>query len=251
MKNWALKLLALGLVAGCNAGKKETVKLNIILFGYDSIACYYGNSTELADLRYGNITDSLFMDMILTKARDEKPDQIVLKPGGGAGVLGNWQHLDTLFKINNYNNRKIDTLDKKEQKLFKTTSIIPWLKEHEQPLKLFLPREDSEHITVPSDKTLTVLIIDEQEAYVYNGKNVKNGSKCTYEELGLYLATKKSRPDFFVLLKPGDISTYKSTIDILDLMTVQKVKNYKMEDPTKEEQALINELLQTGTRPRL
>ncbi|MCS3801456.1 hypothetical protein [Niastella sp. OAS944] len=242
MKKWVFKLLTLGLVTGCYSGKKETVKLSIILFGYDSIACYYGNSTELADLRYGNITDSLFMDTILTKARDRKPDQILLKPGGGAGVLGNWQHLDTLFKINNYNNTKIDTLDEKEQKLFNTTSIIPWLKEHEQFLKLFLPREENEHITVPSDKTLTVLIIDEHEAYAYNGTNVKNGSKYTYEELGLFLATKKSRSDFFVLIKPGGKSSYKSTLDILDLMTVKKIKNYKMEEPTKVEQAFINEL---------
>lgn len=113
------------LIAGCNTSMKETSKLNIILFGYDSIACYYGNSTELTDLRYGKITDSLFMDTILTNARDRKPGLIVLKPGDGAAVLGNWEYLDTLFKMNNFENRKIDTLDEKEQKFFNTTSIIP------------------------------------------------------------------------------------------------------------------------------
>ena len=29
---------------------------------------------------------------------------------------------------------------------------------------------------------------------------------------------------------------------MLDLITITKIKNYKMEDPTKEEQALMNEL---------
>jgi biopolymer transport protein ExbD len=233
------------LIAGCNTGIKEISKLNIILFGYDSIACYYGNSTELTDLRYGKITDSLFMDTILTNARDRKPGLIVLKPGDGAAVLGNWEHLDTLFKINNFENRKIDTLDEKEQKFFNTTSIIPWLKEHERPLKLFLPKEENEHVVVASDKTLVILILNEQEAYAYNGTKVKNERKYTYEELGLYLGTKKSRSDFLVLIKPGEKSSYKSTVDILDLMAIQKVKNYKMEDPTKKEQSLINELLKT------
>jgi biopolymer transport protein ExbD len=235
-------LIFIGFVSACNSGKKETSRFNIILFGYDSIACYYGNSTELTDLRYGKITDSLFMDTVLTNAIDRRPGLIVLKPGDGAAVLGNWEHLDTLFKINNFENRKIDTLDEKEQKFFNTTSIIPWLKEHQQPLKLFLPREKSD-VVVPSDKTLIVLIINEHEAYAYNGTNMKNGSKCGYEELGSYLATKKSRSDFLVVIKPGEKSTYKSTVDILDLMTVHEVKNYKMEEPTKEEQTLINELL--------
>lgn len=64
------------LVASCKSGKENTSKLNIILFGYDSIACYYGNSTELTDLRFWKITDSLFKDIILIKARDRKPDLI-------------------------------------------------------------------------------------------------------------------------------------------------------------------------------
>lgn len=125
MKNWALILILPGFIAGCNYGKKDTSKLNIVLFGYDSIACYYGNSSELTDLRYGKITDSLFMDTILTNARDRNPGLIALKPGSGAAVLSNCEQLDTLFKINNFKTRKIDTLNEKEQKYFNTSPIIP------------------------------------------------------------------------------------------------------------------------------
>ena len=243
MTNRTLILILIGFVASCKSGKKDSAKLNIILFGYDSIACYYGNSTELSDLRYGKITDSLFMDTVLTNVRDRNPGLIALKPGGGAGVLGNWEQLDTLFKINNFTNRKIDTLDEREQKFFNTTSIIPFLKEHQQPLKLFLPKEENDHPDVPSDKTLTVLIVDGLQAYAYNGDNIKNGSKYNYKELEAYLVTQKSRTDFVVLIKPGKKSTFQSTVDILDIMTIEKIPNYKMEDPTKEEQSFINELL--------
>jgi hypothetical protein len=79
-------LIVIGFVSACNSGKKETSRFNIILFGYDSIACYYGNSAELTDLRYGKITDSLFMDTVLTNARDRRPGLIVLKPGDGASL---------------------------------------------------------------------------------------------------------------------------------------------------------------------
>lgn len=39
------------------------------------------------------------MDTILSNAKERKSGLIVLKPGCGAAVLGNWEHLDTLFKI--------------------------------------------------------------------------------------------------------------------------------------------------------
>jgi biopolymer transport protein ExbD len=168
----------------------------------------------------------------------------VLKPGSGAAVLGNWEHVDTLFKINNFKNRKIDTLDEKEQEFFKTTSIIPYLKKsQEEPLTLFLPKEESEQLHDSSGKGLVVLILNENEVYMYNGAQVKDGRRCTYKELELYLATKKSRSDFFVVIKPGEKSTYRSTVDMLDLMTVEKIKNYKMEDVTEEEEAFINKMI--------
>ena len=88
-----------------------------------------------------------------------------------------------------------------------------------------------------------MLLLNGNEVYVYNGANIKNGSKYNFKDLAAYLKTKKSRSDFFISIKPGEKSTYQSTVDMLDLMTIEKIKNYKMEDPTKEEQALMNELL--------
>jgi len=144
MTKWTLILILVGGVTACKSAKKDAAKLNIILFGYDSIACYYGNSDEMTELRYGKITDSLFMDTIVMNAKERKPGLIALKPGTGGGVLGNWQFVDALFKTNNFNSRTIDTLDEKEQKFFNTTSVISFLKEREQPLKLFLPRKKSD-----------------------------------------------------------------------------------------------------------
>jgi hypothetical protein len=138
----------------------------------------------------------------------------------------------------------IDTLDEKEQEFFNTTSIIPFLKKmHEEPLKLFLPKEENAQVYDSTGKGLVVLILNENEVYAYYGTQLKNGRTYTFKELGLYLATKKSQSDFFAVIKPGEKSTYKSTVDILDLMTVEKVRNYKMADITEEEEALINKMI--------
>jgi hypothetical protein len=88
-----------------------------------------------------------------------------------------------------------------------------------------------------------VLILNEIEVYAYNGANIKNGSKYNFKDLSSYLATKKPWSELVVSIKPGAKSTYQSVVDMLDLITITKIENYKMEDLTKEEQALMNELL--------
>jgi len=111
-----------------------------------------------------------------------------------------------------------------------------------EPLKLFLPKEENEQLHRSTGKELVVLVLNENEVYAYSGTRMNEGRKYTYKELGSYLETKKSDREFFVVIKPGEKSTYKSTVDMLDLMTIEEVKNYSMEDATADEEALINKL---------
>ena len=46
--------------------------------------------------------------------------------------------------------------------------------------------------------------------------------------------------DFFVLIKPTENADYKSVIDLLDEMTINKVARYALIDPYPEEVALVN-----------
>jgi len=112
-----------------------------------------------------------------------------------------------------------------------------------EPLKLILPKDEKEQVRHSTGKEFVVLVLNENEVYAYSGMRMQDGRKYTYKELGAYLATKKSDREFFVVLKPGEKSTYKSTVNILDLMTIEEVKHYSMEDATAEEQLLMNRLL--------
>ncbi|MBO9567123.1 MAG: biopolymer transporter ExbD [Niastella sp.] len=184
------------------------------------------------------------MDSFLTTAIDRRPDTIFLKPGDGALVLGNWEYLDTLFKRNHFDKRIIDSFDDKEQHFFHTTSILPFLRERQnEPLRLFLPKDDEPQVRDTSGKAFVVLILTENEVYTYNGRDVTNGRKCTYPELQSYLSARKPDHDFSVIIKPGKNSTYKSVVNVLDLMTIEKIKKYKMEDITDEEKVIINKIL--------
>jgi hypothetical protein len=241
-KSFVFVFILIGVLIGCRYGRNEAPKLNIVLFGYDSIACYYGSSAELTDLKRGLLTDKLFMDTILTTAKDRKPFLIALKPVCGGSVMSNYIQLDTLFALNNFKNRTIDTLDEKEQKFFNATSVLTFLKEQEEPLKLFLPRESNEPGHVSLDNGLVVLVLKESEVYVYTGKQIKEGNKVTYAELEKMLAAKRSEHDFFVIIKPGERCSYKSTVDILDLMTIEKIKNYSMEDVSSDEKAFLRSI---------
>jgi biopolymer transport protein ExbD len=241
-KRFLFVFILISLLIGCRYGRNETPKLNIVLFGYDSIACYYGSSADLTDLRRGLLTDKLFIDTILTTAKDREPVSIVLKPVCGGSVMSNYMHLDTLLALNDFKNRTIDTLDEKEQEFFNATSVLTFLKEHEEPLKLFLPKESNKPSHVSLGNELVVLILNESEVYVYTGKQIKDGNRITYAELKKMLAVKRSKYDFFVVIKPGERCSYKSTVDVLDLMTIEKIKNYSMEDVSNDEKAFLRSI---------
>lgn len=111
-----------------------------------------------------------------------------------------------------------------------------------KPMKLFLPKDEEGQVHHSTGKEFVVLVLNEQEVYGYNGTRMQEGRKYTYNELGSYLASKKADHEFFVVIKPGEKATYKSTVDMLDLMTVGEVKHYSIEDATAEEEALMKRL---------
>jgi hypothetical protein len=52
-------------------------------------------------------------------------------------------------------------------------------------------------------------------------------------------SSKKHGEKFFVVIKPGVNATYKNTVDILDEMTVCKIKKFVMVAVSEKEKAFI------------
>ena len=50
---------------------------------------------------------------------------------------------------------------------------------------------------------------------------------------------KYSIDSLYVIIKPSEKASYKSTIDILDEMTINNIKHFSMEDLTKNEQDFL------------
>ncbi len=69
-KELLLLILFAAIYSGCGpnpAKSKTATKLNFILLGYDSIACYYGNSNDITDLKQGILSDTEFVQTIIKK----------------------------------------------------------------------------------------------------------------------------------------------------------------------------------------
>jgi biopolymer transport protein ExbD len=115
-----------------------------------------------------------------------------------------------------------------------------------KPLKLYLPKDEPDSSNAISDfskeSRLTVLFSIDKHLYVYSGSNIRNGKKYTFEELKDTLKARRSDKTFSVTIKPTKNSTYSSTINILDAMTMANIEHYALVDVTKEEESYFNQI---------
>jgi biopolymer transport protein ExbD len=118
---------------------------------------------------------------------------------------------------------------------------------HLPPLNLQLPRDvpDSsiEKANPPKASQLSILISGDN-IYGYMGGDIRKGRKYTSEELTDLLKREKTDKDFVAAIKPGKSCSYKTIVDVLDLMTITGVKNYTLIDITKKEEVYLHQVYQ-------
>jgi biopolymer transport protein ExbD len=175
---------------------------------------------------------------------------MVLKPGGGADMMSNFQEMINL--ANNYYvyKRSVDTGDTNEDKSFGFVTP-PMVKavlrgENPPPLKLSLPRDEPDSPNAisnfPKASQLVVLISGNQSIYAYMGSDIRKGKKYTYQGFTDMLKEKRSDKHFSVVIKPAQSSTYKNTVDMLDVMQIADIQHYALVDITKEEEKYLHQL---------
>jgi len=258
MKNFTLYLMGLTTyLISCGQGRTgdstsvDNKRLTCLVLGYDSIIYYIGFSNQMQEVHSGKITDTAFVAAMFEKIKSDSLS-MVIKPGGGADMLGNFQEIVNLANINNVNRRSVDSGDTNEDKAFGFVTP-PMVKaamrgEDRPPLKLNLPRDEPASPNAvsnfPKASQLVILISGSTGIYAYMGGDIRTGKKYTYQELIDLVKAKRSDKDFSVVIRPAKSSTYKNTVDILDVMTISNIKNYALVDITNEEEDYLRKLYQ-------
>jgi hypothetical protein len=114
-------------------------------------------------------------------------------------------------------------------------------------LKLFVPKEKEENknIVSDSDYVFNVIAFAEDKFYCYQGNDIKTGKVFTIEKENtvrnfiLKTKTEYSGKRMVFIIKPTPEVSYKSTINLLDEMTINDIKRFAMIDVTKQEEAFI------------
>ena len=164
--------------AGCaqrHSGGRTTNKLNFILLGYDSIACYYGNSNDIMDLKQGSLSDINFVQALMKTAKQRATDgklALAIKPTASSNVGDDFKKLVDLLNNNDLQGRTLDTLDETEQKIFNRISLQDVINSSQStPLHLNLPRDEpgqKDSGPGPSADRLVIFIFGDSGIYAYS-----------------------------------------------------------------------------------
>lgn len=91
---------------------------------------------------------------------------------------------------------------------------------------------------------ITILLYNENNIYAYSGTNINSGKKYNYNSISSFLKEKKiaTGNQLSVIIKPGAGGTYKNTVDMLDQMAINDIKNYTLTDQREIEKNFIKQL---------
>jgi len=112
-------------------------------------------------------------------------------------------------------------------------------------MELYLPK-DSEKDSVDqfsNVKTkLTLILLKDEKVFGYYGDLIKEGKSVSVDETGKLIADgwkMFSKDSLVVVIKPTKEASYRSTVDILDQMTINQVQKYSMTDLNKQEKEFL------------
>jgi len=203
----------------------------------------------MQDIQRGKITDSVFVREIFRKIKSGGLS-IVLKPGGGADMLSNFQEMVDLANKYDVSRPIVDSGDANEDKAFAfvTPEMVKTAMrgEKQPPLKLDLPRDQPDNSKAlsgfPISLQLVILLSKDKEIYAYTGGDMRTGKKYTYQGIADLVKDRKSNKNFSVVIKPAKNATYKNTVDMLDVMTTEQIKHYALIDITTIEEAYLHQI---------
>lgn len=117
-------------------------------------------------------------------------------------------------------------------------------------MKLAMPdeRDIKDSSISPENKTLNIILGENNEAYVYNGTQLNeiqnvgpNIREAVMHKKNEIRQRYKTASGMVVLIKPTPLSTYENVVNALDEMLICDVKAYMLVDASNEELGAINQ----------
>lgn len=115
-------------------------------------------------------------------------------------------------------------------------------------MNLFLPKDTDkpeEQNKAKESGALTLLLGSDNRVYYYegtldpNGANFKSSTMKQIREIIIGKKRSTNAEDLVIVIKPGQESTYKNVVDILDEMTINDIKRYALVDISEGEESLV------------
>jgi biopolymer transport protein ExbD len=108
----------------------------------------------------------------------------------------------------------------------------------QEPMNLFLPKKDTTLFNY--DYALQTIIFSSNKLYCYLQKNIDSGQGYSLQNGNTFrkfiLKNKQQFGDsLFVILKPAPTSTYTDVVNVLDEMSINKIKKFALVDLSDEE----------------
>lgn len=111
-------------------------------------------------------------------------------------------------------------------------------------MRLFLPDDKGDPMNVKESAALTLLPASNGLLYYYEGKlTATNFKASSLNEMRDLILNKKSitkDKDFFVIIKPTEVSSYGDLVKVLDEMKINEVKRYSIADINGAELAMMH-----------
>ncbi len=110
-------------------------------------------------------------------------------------------------------------------------------------MRLFLTDEKGDPMSVKESGALTLIPVSNGLMYYYEGQltasNFKESNLKVMRDLILKKKANTKDKDFFVIIKPSDISNYGDLVKVLDEMKINEVKRYSIADISGNELAMM------------
>jgi biopolymer transport protein ExbD len=228
-----------------NGQAADQNKLSVLIF-HDSVIVYNGIIGKSTVYKKYLPAESEKLSETIEKHRHKYGPQseIHLKIAyeSSAGFTSLIQHIPDIIRQNSGPDLKMTDVSEAEQQFF---SILPFkwsfIDSLNKPLVLDLnmPREDPEEKKF-SPASLTLILFD--DSVVYYHKSLKDARKASYKgDLSIRKVIEKEKKNvpekvLMIVIKPTPSAGYTNTVDILDEMTINKIKRFAMVKPSKEEE---------------